>query len=70
MHRVHIHFREDRGGCHDGRGNEDVLGLAKLAEVTSADKPYDVTRKLRPPESFTDDSAGCVEALVAELVVR
>jgi len=54
----------------DGRGNEDVSGLAKLAEVTSADKPYDVVRKLRPPESFTDDSAGCVEALVAELVVR
>ena len=69
MHRVHIHLRENGGGCRDGWREKDVLGLAELAKVASAHKPDDVARKLGPPEVFVDDGASHVKALVTEVVV-
>jgi hypothetical protein len=69
VHGVHVHFGESRRGNCDSRREKNSAGLADLAEVTSADEPDNITGELRPPETFSDECASCIESLVTEVIM-
>ena len=58
MHRVHVHFSEQRRGDSDDWRDEDVPRLAELAQVTGSDEPGDVGGEMRPPEAI-DNVGSC-----------
>jgi hypothetical protein len=69
MHSVNIGFGKDRGVGGDNWGNEDLTGLAQLADMTSFSIPVNIADHAGPPKVLTDMSFGSVEGLVMKRVM-
>jgi hypothetical protein len=69
MHGINIGFGKDRGGGGDDWGNEDLMGLAQLADMTSFSIPVNITNHAGPPKALTNMSFGSVEGFVTKCVM-
>jgi hypothetical protein len=50
MHGINMGFGKDRGESGDNWGNEDLISLAQLADMTSFSIPVNITDHAGPPE--------------------
>jgi hypothetical protein len=66
MYGINIIFAKDRGRGGNDWGNENLMSLAQLADMTSFSIPVNITDHTRPPKALTDVSFGSVEGFVAE----
>jgi hypothetical protein len=65
MHSIDIGFGKDRGGGNDW-GNEDLMGLVQLADMTSFSIPVNITDHTGPPKALTEMCFGSIEGFVTE----
>jgi hypothetical protein len=66
MHGIDIGFGKDRGRGGNNWGNEDLTGLAQLADMTSFRIPVNIADHTGPPKTLTNVSFGSVEGFVTE----
>jgi hypothetical protein len=64
MHGINIGFGKDRGGGGNDWGNEDLMSLVQLADMTSFSIPVNIA-----DHALTDMSFGSVEGLVTKQVM-
>jgi hypothetical protein len=69
MHGINIGFGKDRGRGGDNWGNEDLMSLAQLADMTSFSIPVNIADHTGPPKALTDMSFGSIEGLVTKQVM-
>jgi hypothetical protein len=69
MHGIDIGFGKDRGGGGDDWGNEDLMSLAQLADMTSFSIPVNIADHAGPPKVLTDMCFGSIEGFVTERVM-
>jgi hypothetical protein len=69
VHCVDVYFCEEGcWGC-DGRGNEEILSLLKLAIMACSNKPSNVGFHIGPPEAKGNERFRSEYHLVANIVV-
>jgi len=69
VHSVHVHLGEEWSKhCDDGRDN-DLSGLAELANVACMHIPCDVVSDERPPVLFGDECVSGVKPTVSDVIV-
>jgi hypothetical protein len=61
MHGINIGFGKDGGRGGDDWGNEDLMSLVQLADMTSFSIPVNIADHAGPPKALTDMSFGSVE---------
>jgi hypothetical protein len=66
MHGIDIGFGKDRGGGGDDWGNENLMSLAQLTDMTSFSIPVNIADHAWPPKALTDMSFGSIEDFVTE----
>jgi hypothetical protein len=66
MHGINIGFGKDGGGSGDDWGNEDLTGLAQLADMTSFSIPVYIADHTGPPKVLTDVCFGSIEGFVTK----
>jgi hypothetical protein len=66
MHGIDIGFGKDRGRGGNDWGNEDLMSLAQLADMTSFSISVNIADHTGPPKVLTDMGFGSVEGFVAE----
>jgi hypothetical protein len=69
MHGINIGFGKDRGGSGDDWGNEDLVSLVQLADMTSFGIPVNIADHTGPPKVLTDMGFGSIEGLVTKQVM-
>jgi hypothetical protein len=69
VHHVDVDFHEEGGwGC-DGRRNEEISSLLKLAIMACSNKPCNVGFYIGPPESKSDKPFHSEDHFVADIIV-
>jgi len=69
MHSVHVHLGEKQGRHCDDRWDNNLSGLAELANVARTHIPCDVVSDERPPVSFGDERVSGVKPVMSDVVV-
>ena len=69
VHSVHVHLGEQQGGhCNNGQ-DDNLSGLAELANVAHTYIPCDVASDERPPVPFSDECMSGVKPAVSNVIV-
>jgi hypothetical protein len=66
MHGINISFGKDRSGGGDDWGNENLMSLVQLADMTSCSIPVNITDHTGPPKALTDMCFGSIEGFMTE----
>ena len=69
MHGVHVGFGEEGRRLRDGRWNEDLSILTRLADMAGSHEPSDVLLKVRPPKAFSNEGDCREDSAVRAAVV-
>ena len=68
MHSVHVHLGKKWGGHCDNRQDDDLSGLAELANVACMHIPCNVASNERPPVLFGDERMSGVKPTMSDIV--
>jgi hypothetical protein len=66
MHGIDVGFGKDRGGSGDDWGNEDLMGLVQLTDMTGFSIPVNIADHTGPPKALTNVCFGSVEGFVTK----
>ena len=69
VHSVHVHLGEEWGRHCDDRWDDNLSGLAELANVAHMYIPCNVTSNEGPPVLFSDEHVSGVKPMVSNVIV-
>jgi len=69
MHSVHVHLGEEQGRHCNDRQDDNLSGLAELANVACTHIPCDVASNERPPVLFGDKCISGIKPAMSDVIV-